>query len=109
MSAQGAIRCGAPVDQGGVCSRRLQPGERCPDHGVLAPRDGSEPKPHKAKPCSCSRPVTFADDFEVRCIRCGRTVERRHPVRRSKPGKKRAVADPPPPFWLPGEQLEFEL
>lgn len=106
MSAKGAIRCGAPVDQGGICSRRLQPGERCPDHGVLAPRDGSEPKPRKAKPCSCSRPVTFADDFEVRCVRCGRTVEARRPGR-SKPAKERPAGDPSP--FLPGDQLTLEL
>jgi hypothetical protein len=108
MSAAGTIRCGAPTERG-VCTRRLRPGERCPDHGVLAPPDGGEPRPMKAKPCSCSRPVTFADDFEVRCVRCGRTVEDRRPVRPSKPAKVSPVSDPSPPFCLVGEQLELEL
>jgi hypothetical protein len=106
VSAEGMIRCGSPMERG-VCTRRLRPGERCPDHGILAPPDGSEPKPLKAKPCSCSRPVTFEDDFEVRCVRCGRTVEARRPVRRSRLAKKRPAGDPSP--FFPGDQLTLDL
>jgi hypothetical protein len=103
MSAKGEIRCGAPTDQG-ACTRRLRPGERCPDHGVLAPRDGSEPGPLAAEPCYCSRPIAFADDFEIRCIRCGHAVA----SNRQRVADLDSGSGSPPPSLL-GEQLELDV
>ena len=109
MSGKGLIRCSAPTDCG-TCARRLAPGERCPEHPtVYVPPDGSEPQPLEAKPCGCSRPIAFADDFEVRCVRCGHTVEPAPKRRRegpSKPPEQKQAGDPSPPF-LPGDQLSL--
>jgi hypothetical protein len=110
------IRCNAPLANGSLCQRRLHPGERCPDHGVLAPKDGSEPKPLEAKPCVCMTPIPWLDEqLEAkRCHKCGRTIEfvrrrtKRSRGRPSKPAKQKAASDPSVDF-LPGDQLRLEL
>lgn len=113
MSSQGFIRCGTVLDRGGFCTRRLRPGERCPDHSVVAPKDGSEPKPLQATPCRCSEPVKWVDDdpqMRPRCVRCGHDIidsQKRRRMRPSKPRKQRPAGDPPRPF-VP-QQLELDF
>ena len=104
MSASGTIRCGAPADNG-TCQRRLHPGERCGDHRVKAPLDGSEPGPLEAKPCRCARPIRWSDDLGVHCLKCGHDPDRR--PKASKPPTE--VPPAPAPALFPGEQLELEL
>jgi hypothetical protein len=99
------ILCASPLDSGGFCRRRLRPGERCPDHNTLAPPDGSEPGPLAAEPCYCSRPISFQDDHEVRCVRCGHTVEPPEPKKSSKPPDSPPVDTGP----LFPEQMSLDL
>jgi hypothetical protein len=98
------ILCSASLDNGGFCCRRLRPGERCVDHGTLAPPDGSEPGALPAEPCHCSRPIAFADDFEIRCIRCGHAVA----ANSTRVADLDSGSGSPPPS-LVGEQLELDV
>lgn len=110
MSGRGTsrwIECGYLLEDGRRCKRRLRPGERCVDHGVVAPSDGSQPKPKQARRCSCSNPIFFRDEEEERCIRCGRQI----PDRPRKAFKPRTKAPPaaPSPALFPGEQMELDV
>ena len=79
MSATGTIRCGA-ITKKGFCTRRLHPGERCVDHGILAPPDSTELKRLEPEPCHCPRPIRWVDDLGVRCIKCGRNPDLEAPL-----------------------------
>ena len=107
---KGFIYCGAILDSGKSCRRRLRPGERCVDHGTLAPPDGSEPQSLSPEPCICSRPIRWTDELGSRCTKCGHWVDPPEKRRRGKPPKAPAqkAASDPGPLFLP-EQLELDI
>jgi hypothetical protein len=92
------VVCGAPLPDGGFCTRRTVPGTSCGFH----PAPPLEPPPDarlRPKRCRCYRPISWTDDLGSRCLKCAgrfepdRTVVRISTACQDKPAASVAMTE----------------